>query len=187
MSDFNAHVQLDFFFIVEIDEHPIINKTDTHSAYSETDPLSIREMEQVAKAFEQVWINRHVNPTLVSGDVEFLNKTFKQGLSEFCTKFQAHLARRDNKLGVVETKNGIIRNLALRISSDADFFRHNHQKDYNKAELMSRATFISKIIYENKLLSSSKMARGYIQALYCLQQYKIKNDLLEAFEAQKAR
>lgn len=32
ISEFNAHVQLGFFFIIEIDKHPILNITDTHSA-----------------------------------------------------------------------------------------------------------------------------------------------------------
>lgn len=62
LSEFNTHVQLDFFLIVMNDENPILNIADTQFAYFETVLLPNRGVELVAKAFEQFWINRYGNP-----------------------------------------------------------------------------------------------------------------------------
>lgn len=88
---------------------------------------------------------------------------------------------------MVERENGVIRHLALGMWNDAEFFRLNLKKDYEKVELMSSATHISNMLYGSKLLSSFELARGSTPTLRGLSQSKVSNNLQEAFEEQKAR
>lgn len=74
---------------MEIGPNKIPHITDTHSLCSEIVPLPKKKTEEVAKSSGQIWVNRHGNPKLVSGDIDFINKSFKQCLSVFGIQFQA--------------------------------------------------------------------------------------------------
>lgn len=68
LSTFNAHVQIDYFFIVELTKLPILHMIDTHTGYSATAIVDSREMELAAQEFELKWIDMHGPPKVVSGD-----------------------------------------------------------------------------------------------------------------------
>lgn len=79
-------------------------------------------MDEAARQLEYTWINVHGAPKTVCGDLEFFNSTFFNALRYFGCAFQPRPARRNNKLGVVERKNSVLRITAQRIHHDAKFF-----------------------------------------------------------------
>jgi len=182
--NFNSHVQVDFFFVSELGNEPILHMTDVHTGFSVTSLQPTREMDIAAKAFELKWINNHGAPEVVSGDVEFLNSKFSSSLRYFHIMFEARPARRHNKLGVVERKNAVVRLIVQRFSKDAEFF---NGCVVAKEELLSRATYLSNILYGSKMLSSFELVRGYTPQLAGLPQCQVSTDLMAAHEEQVAR
>jgi len=75
-------------------------------------------MDEAMKTLEIIWINLHGPPNTISADPEFLNK-FANPLNYFNIGFEPTPARRHNKIGVVERKNGVLRLIVQKILKDA--------------------------------------------------------------------
>lgn len=69
---FNNHVQLDFMFISQMKNLPILHMVNLASAFSVTAMLESRELEEAKLAFEQHWVNIHGPPHSV---LEILSST----------------------------------------------------------------------------------------------------------------
>lgn len=186
LSEFNDTVQIDFFFVSELSKSPILHFVDVSTAFSAAQLMDSREMDNAVRSFESQWINIHGAPTHVSADVEFLNKFAKQ-LHYFGIKFKPTPARRHNKLGVVERKNSVVRLLIQRLVKDGSYASASRAVSITPDELLSRATYLSNILYGSKLLSSFELARGYTPSISGLPASNLTEQLVEAHHEQAAR
>ncbi len=116
---FKEHAQVDFLFITELGNAPILHVCDKATSYSETVQMKSRDMYLVANTFVNLWINSHGPPKLVSADRIF-ESIFKSILKRNCIMFQERHVRRRSKIGIVETAHISIRLFALRLLKDAE-------------------------------------------------------------------
>lgn len=186
-SRFNTHVQVDYMFVSEMDNSPIFHAVDSHTALSATSFVQSREMPHAARAFEVQWINVHGAPEVVSADIEFMNQTFMSALRYFGVRFEPRPARRHNKLGIVERKNAVIRLVVQRLLKDAEYAKNAHQHIACKAEVLSRATYLSNVMYGGKTMSSFEIAKGYTPRLNNLPQRHVPEEIVQAHAEQVAR
>lgn len=164
LSSFSLNVQVDFLFISEMENDPTLHIVDVHAAYSVTVLMESRDMNAVAHEFDDDWCQVHGLPSRVSGGQEFNNNIFKKFFDYYRIEFQDRSARRQSKLGVVERKNAI-RLYSQLILKDAEYVLASRGVEITHAELLSRATFLSNVIYGEKKLSSFEMVRGYTPSL----------------------
>ncbi|CAN8075231.1 unnamed protein product [Agarophyton chilense] len=73
LISFNHHVQVEYMFIKDMENIPILHMVDVWTAYSVTFLTGSREMTTAVSAFEKGWIDAHGVPEVVSGDPEFFN------------------------------------------------------------------------------------------------------------------
>ena len=59
LASFNTHVQIDFMFIVELCNKPILHLINVHTGFSVTALLDSREMELATQEFKAQWCNVH--------------------------------------------------------------------------------------------------------------------------------
>ena len=187
LGSFNKHVQLDFFFAKELDNIPILHIVDVHTGLSAAHLMPSREMTLSARALEVNWINIHGSPAVVSADPEFFNSRFAEALRYFNIQFQPRPARRHNKLGVVERKKSVVRTIIQRLLKDADYFHPSRDRKPEQEDILSRAVYLSNILYGSQSMSSFELARGYTPALVSLPQAKVPSKLLLAYNEQIAR
>jgi hypothetical protein len=95
---FNTHVQVDFFYIEDLDSSPILHIRDTSSGLSACCVQGSRDMDLTGCNFQKHWVYIHGPPSECSGDPEFDNSTFRQYLSHHNISYKARPARRHNKL-----------------------------------------------------------------------------------------
>ena len=138
---FNRHVQVDFMFIGEMRNLPILHMVDTSTAFSVTLLMDTQEMEPVAREFDIHGGNVHGPPSKVSGDPEFDNEIFKSFLRTFSAEFQPRTARTHNKIGVCERKHDVVRTLTLRLLKDGEYFTMNRDAVFQFSEILSSASF----------------------------------------------
>ena len=189
LTSFNHHVQLDFFFCAEYENQSIFHMVDVHTAYSAASLMSSREMSQVAHQLAVKWINVHGAPLTMSGEVEFFNTRFSDALRYFDIKFEPLPALLHNKPGVVERNNVVVRVLIQRGQrlKDSAHFSRTRSEASGRDEILSRAVYLSNILYGIKTLSSFEMTRGYTPALVGLPQIKLSAELITAHTEQVAR
>ena len=77
LSEFKKHRQLDFMFVKEFENAPILYMLDVATRFSVTRMLLRREVECITQACAIYWVNIRGSPSNVSGDPEFENKEFK--------------------------------------------------------------------------------------------------------------
>lgn len=159
-SAFNQNVQLDFMFVSELENDNIFHFADYHTAISVTSMLRSRELPYATKAFEVHWVNNHGAPKVVCAHIEFMNQCFMSALRCFGIRFEPRPARRHKKLGTVEGKNSVVCLIVQRILKDAEHAQKAHGSFAGKAEILSEAKYLSKILYCGKNVSSFEIAEG---------------------------
>ena len=177
LGSFNKHVQVDFLFAKEFHNISILHIVDVHTGLSTAHLMPSREMTLSARALEVNWINLHGSPAVVSADPEFFNSKFAEALRYFDITFQPRPARRHNKLGVVERKNSVVRTLIQRLLKDADYFDPSRDRKPEQEDILSRAVYLSNILYGSRSMSSFELAGGYTPALVSLPQAKVPSQL----------
>ena len=191
LASFNDHVQVDFVYITELSgTKPILHMVDVHTGFSATALPGCRDINVAARAMESVWFSTHGAPTKLSGDPEFLNNKFKKAMDRFGIMIEQRAARRHQKIGTVERKNSILRRLVQCITKDVEFLNamgSTQSVDDNKQAILSRATFLSNVLYGSKKLSSFEMARGYTPSLCGLPKSRLASKMQKAHEEQVAR
>ena len=194
LSTFNTHLQLDFFYITEMGQAPILHLVDVGTGLSATSLVPSRDIDVAAKTIEKIWFNIHGPPAKLSGDPEFVNGKFSELMKRFSVTVEPRPARRHQKIGVVERKHAVVRTLAQRILKDVEFVEnavHGNAMDCDEpdlnAHILSRATFVSNVLYGSRKVSSFNLSRGYTPAIGGLPQTKVEEDLIRAYQEQTAR
>jgi hypothetical protein len=68
-----------------------------------------RDLELLASTFEREWVHVYGPPAEISGDQEFSQGYFQDILRRHSIAFRKQGARRENKTGVVERDNDILK------------------------------------------------------------------------------
>ena len=195
LAEFNSHVQIDFLYVTEIGPKPILHVIDTHSSLSATALSPSRDIGVAARTIEQIWINTHGPPAKISGDPEFVNNKFAKLMERFSITIEPRAARRHQKIGIVERKNAVVRTLIQRLLKDVEFMQHarravnvdgDDQERLNN-HIVSRATYLSNILYGSRTRSSFEMSRGYTPSIAGLPQSTVSDELKKADEEQRAK
>ena len=187
LDEFNSHVQVDFLFIRELGNLPILNMTDVATGFTVTSLLHSRSMNETASTIVTKWFDVHGRPKRLSGDPEFNNETITLIFAQNSVTYEARPARRHNKIGSVESGNDTIRLFVQRLLRDKQNSRQVGRKLHTDYEILSRATFLKNIMYGGKHLSSFELARGYRPSLFGLPQHPVSAEILQAHKEQVAR
>ena len=78
LSEFNDHVQVDFLFIRELQNLPILHMVDVGTRFSATSLMSSRDIEDASRMIKTRWFDVHGPPRIHSGDPEFDNRVIRR-------------------------------------------------------------------------------------------------------------
>jgi hypothetical protein len=137
--------------------------------------------------FELCWIYIHGPPAECSGDPEFDNSSFRPYLERHDIIYKPRPARRHNKVGLVESGHSSNKLLARRLSQDLDNASKVLVRRPSFTEIIAHATYLRKILYGSRLLSSFEQSRGYQPSIMGLTSCFITPELIQAHEEQIAR
>ena len=181
-EDFNQTVNVDFFYFkhgIPDVTYVFLHARCTGTGYSEVEVVDRRDMSAAAVAFDRMWISRHGAPRSVGGDPEFDKARFKVLLAQHSIKWKPRPARRHNKVGTVERKNGVIKNIMQRLSIA--------MPELSVETLAARSCFLSNVFAGSRIASSFEMARGYTPAIAGLRQTVVSPDIVHAQLSRTAR
>jgi hypothetical protein len=135
---------------------------DSATAYSTAQIVPSRDLDNSAHVFESQCISNHGAPSSLAADPEFARIFFKRFLTMHQIIFAELPARRHQKTGCVERKNGVLRAILHRLAL-AD-------KSSPLSVFIARGIFCSNALLDNRLCSSFELARGYSPAFGSLPQ-----------------
>ena len=170
---------MDFTFCtIRESKHTVLHLVDTGTGYSEAAITTSRKAETIIDTFETQWLHRHGAPLSVSADDEMNNQPCRKFFGAHSIQYKPRPARRHNKTGIVERKNGTLKLILERL-----------QKESTRASdhvILSRATFISNYFSGSRILSSFELARGYSPSILGVPKSLVTTELLSAHKEQVA-
>ena len=187
---FNEEVQLDFTYAViyrkqagnsneyHREKHILLVMTDTGTRYTEAATVRDRSIPTMIDTYERFWLCRHGASKRISADDEYNRRSLMRYLETHDVAFHARPTRRHNKLGIVERKNGTLKNVLRRLA-----MIHSNA---SIETLVTRATFICNLFSGSQTLSSFELARGYHPSLIGIPSTQVSPDLLDAHTQQVA-
>ena len=161
---------------------PTVHIVDSKSGLSVAKVVTSRELDEAVRIAETEWFNVYGLPLTASTDPEFAKDPFLTFLKHYEVKFEPRPARRQNKIGIVESKNNILRTLTRRLMRDADYFNTTRGTSETPSEILSRAFFLANIIYGDKQLNSFEMVRSYTPSLVGLPKTQVSQEMMDAHE-----
>lgn len=141
LAEFNHILQVDFLYIAELDNKPILHFVDMATSFSITFILPSLEHEDFSKAIETVRCNIHGSPHTLNYYFGFSSTNLDDSLKYLDINGAPCPARRHSKTGVVENNNGILRTLAQRILADANSSK-KHGVSSSFMKISSHAQYI---------------------------------------------
>jgi hypothetical protein len=179
VADFNQTVHVDFMFItLRSSPLTLFHIVDSATACSTAQIVPSRDLDHAAYVFESQWIGAHGAPSSLAADPEFARSGFQQLLATHHVIFAERPARRHQKTGCVERKNGVLRpilhRLALSDTSSPLFV------------IVARGILCSNALLGNRLCSSFELARGYSPAFGSLPQSVLHPSIVDAFHERTA-
>ena len=181
---FNDEVQLDLFFIFGL---VILHVLDRATTWSETAIIPSRDLDVVQRAFETIWVFRHGAPRSISGDNEFFKGDFAEMCKRHCINPHPRPARRPNKNGTVERRNGVIKRLYSTLDRDDVALAQATGRRRSASEILANATYLSNALYGGSTLSSFERARGYQPGILAVGPQYVTKELFEAFQDAQSR
>lgn len=155
-----------------------MNLTDAGCGYSELATPRIAACQTIITTIETEWILRHGAPLSISADDEFNRKPLRTYLAAHDIGFRSHPARRYNKVGIVERKNGTIKRILAKLEDESS--------DASAETIIARAVFLSNVFSGNRTLSSFELVRGYSPSILGLSTTAVTSELLQAHKEQIA-
>ena len=73
---FNSQLQLDFFYLTEMGNAPVLHLFDVLTGFSATAHVLTRDIDITARAIEKIWANIHGASANLSGYPEFISQNF---------------------------------------------------------------------------------------------------------------
>jgi hypothetical protein len=154
VAKFSQTVHVDFKFI-SLRNVPLalFHIVDSATAYSTAHIVPSRDLDHAAHVFESQWISGHVALSSLAADPEFSRTGFKNLLAAHHIVFAERPARRHQKTGCAERKNGVLRPILYRIAladSSSPLF-----------VIVARGIIFRNELFGNRLCSSLELGRGY--------------------------
>lgn len=178
-SAFHEEIQIDFMYTkLRGTRYTVMTLTDVGTGFTELCICSDRKMETIVKTVETVWVCQHGAPTAISSDDEYNRAPLRKYLSTNSILFKPRPARRHNKLGVVERKNGVVKAILSKLNKE--------HSNTDAVTLVSRAAFLSNLFSGNKILSSFELVRGYSPSVVGIPKSQVTIELLNAHKEQAA-
>ena len=187
LKTFNEDLQVDYLFVPELTKDPLIHFKDSATGFCSAVRAPSRDMDVAGRLFEMYWINVNGPPEKVSADPEFDNQDFKFFTKKHNVQYNARPARRHNKMGAVESANFTLRILIQRILKDSEHYRETRGTQFTPDEILSRAVFLSNVLYGQKKMSPFELARGYRPVIGDLHQKPVESSIAKAHHEQIAR
>lgn len=176
---FNEEVQVDFTFpMIRGKKVTQLHLVDAGTSYSDTVPVPSRDHSVVSLAFQLAWLDRHGAPKRVSGDDEFNRRPFRSFLETHGVTFKPRPARRHNKVGIVERKNGTFKRILDKLQFE--------QSTADTSQLLSLATFLSNIFCGSRTLSAFELVRDYHPSILGIPPKQVSEELLCAYREQES-
>lgn len=176
---FNQELQIDFFYYTICGvKRTVMNTTDAGTGYSELSMVPDRSMPTIVTTIDEGWVCRHGAPKATSADDEYNKLTLRNYLTSHEIVFKPRPARRHNKIGIVERKNGTIKTILAKLTDE------NSTAD--ASTILSRANLLANLFSGNRLLSSFELARGYRPSILGIPSTVVTADLLQAHKEQVA-
>ena len=158
--------------------HIIMHIVDCSTGFSEATIIPSRNLITISQKFENLWINKHGPPASFSADYELNKEPIKKLLAMHSIMFNPRPARRHNKIGHVERKNGTLRTVLHKL---------NLERSSADAEtIVARAVFLSNLFSGSRLASSFEQVRGYTPAVAGLPQTFVPKEIIDAHKEQVA-
>lgn len=178
-QEFNQEIQVDFLFVyISGKKYCILIITDTGTGYTELSIAADRSMSTIILLLETEWICHRGAPAAFSADDEYNKSALRTYLSTHGIEFKPRPARRHNKLGVVERKNGVVKTILGKLTDESN--------QTPPEVLISRTAFLSNLFSGNRLLSSFELVRGYSPSFVGTPARCVSEDLLQAHREQVA-
>ena len=170
---FNQEIQMDFTFCdIRGIKQSLIVVTDTGTRYTECSIVVKKDIDTIINMLESLWICRHGAPENISADDEYHRRKLTTFLDAHDIKFKARPSRRHNKVGIVERKNGTLKQIIRRLDADVT--------TADARTIVHRATFLSNLFSGSRLLSSFELVRGYSPSVLGLPKTEVSEQLFQA-------
>ena len=187
---FNEEIQIDFTYAVvyrrsannpntyDREKHILLVMTDTGTRYTEATIVTDRSVSTIINAYEKHWLCKHGASKRLSADDEYHRRALTGYLETHGIIFRARPTRRHNKIGIVERKNGTLKDIIRRLA-----MIHSKTPMNN---VVTRATFICNLFSGSQTLSSFELARGYRPSLLGIPSTYVSQEILDAHTHQVA-
>lgn len=176
---FNQELQIDFTHCdIGGVRYTLLNMTDRGTSWSEMRIVQNQNMKTMKICVEQDWICVHGAPNAVSGDDAYDKAEFRGFLKQHHIAYKPRPARRHNKLGSVERKNGTIKAIIRKLDSDLT--------DADAETIVARAVFLSNLFSGSRKLSSFQLVKGYTPSVLGIPSSRVTPELLQAHKEQTA-
>lgn len=176
---FNEEIQLDFPYCdIRGTQKALLVITDAGTGYTEASIVLAKDMDTIVEKLEVLWICMHGAPRSLSADDEYHRKKLTDFLRSHDIQFKPRPARRHNKVGIVERKNGTLKEIIQRLDKDISTMSSD--------AIVARATFLSNMFSGSRLMSSFELARGYSPSILGLPRTDVSQELLDAHKEQVA-
>lgn len=133
------------------------------TGYGETPPVTSKSLPVAIAAIESTWILRHGAPEAIAGDPGLGGKVMTAFCEQHGIQWEARPPRRHNTIGVVERRNGVMRQVLERLVAGNDSLPA--QNRVSDGLLLGRANFLGNIILGDATLSSFQLLKGYQPSL----------------------
>jgi hypothetical protein len=151
----------------------LLHIVDSATAFSVASIVPSRDLSHAASQFEENWICIHGSPSSVAADPEFARVNFKNILDKHHILFAERPARRHQKTGCVERKNGVLRPIIHRLAL-ADNISP-------LSVIIARAILCANTLFGNRICSFFELARGYTPAFGSLPRSIVDSDIIQAY------
>ena len=119
----------------------VLDAVDIATGYSEFCTVKNRCLNTITNVLSKMWLLRHDAPKSFKGDQEFSRPSLQKWLEHRGIEFRPVSSRRNNKTGIVERKNRVIKGALEILENDA---RHEKLHDNQR---MGMAQFTSNMLY----------------------------------------
>lgn len=150
----------------------LIVMRDTGTGYTEARVAAKRSVDTIISAFERVWICHHGAPKRVSADDEYDRNRLTNFLTVNGIQYRPRPTRRHNKTGLVERKNGVLKDILRRLILE--------NTSASITDVVTRANFFTNVLRGFCILSSFELARGYQPSMAGIPETKVTKELINA-------
>ena len=172
----NQEIQADFTFeYVRKVQRTIFVITDTGTGYTESAIVTSRSIDTIIRYLERLWFTHHGVPVKFSADDECNRRRLRSFLTAQNITYKPKPARRHNKIGIVERKNGLDKNILRKLDREIS--------DADEHTLLSRETFFSNLFSGSKVFSSFQLVRGYSPSIHVIPPPRVIQDFLNNHKA----